>query len=169
MMGNPSDLLTGSKLFIFCGGSVFSNMNGSSRLIMDKHAFDVVYDYYMNDFEDTLKGKNLLVDYLCSSRTGMAFRSMIAINRFRSFREKILNSLNGQLRAIILNNDSVIPVNGILQTIGNNSSHSKAVQVLDFPYAYSHENPFPVGGPEIASKVDLCFDRVFSEAADFLD
>ena len=43
LMGNPENLLSDSKLFIFCGGSVFSNMQGSSKLIMDSLAFDKVY------------------------------------------------------------------------------------------------------------------------------
>ena len=40
LMGNPDKLFSQSKLFMFCGGSVFSNMNGSSKLIMDSQAFD---------------------------------------------------------------------------------------------------------------------------------
>ncbi len=58
MMGNPANLFSDSKLFIFCGGSVFSNMKGSSRLIMDSLAFDKVYTYYLNDFENTLNRKS---------------------------------------------------------------------------------------------------------------
>ena len=43
MMGNPGNLFSDSRLFIFSGGSVFSNMRGASRLIMDSRAFDSVY------------------------------------------------------------------------------------------------------------------------------
>jgi hypothetical protein len=51
MMGNPDNLFSDSRLFIFCGGSVFSNMKGASKLIMDRRAFDRVYNYYLNDFK----------------------------------------------------------------------------------------------------------------------
>ena len=57
LMGNPEQLFTQSKLFIFCGGSVFSNMRGSSKLIMDSLAFDRVYSFYLNDFEKLSPGK----------------------------------------------------------------------------------------------------------------
>ena len=77
MMGNPDKLFSESKLFILCGGSVFSNMQGSSKLIMDKAAFDKVYNYYLNEFEETLTGKSPLVDFLSSNQIGLAFRSMI--------------------------------------------------------------------------------------------
>ena len=63
IMGNPDNLFSEIKLFIFCGGSVFSNMKGSSKLIMDKRAFDRVYNYYLNDFEKTITGKSPLVDF----------------------------------------------------------------------------------------------------------
>src|SRR5450756_1922395 len=86
LMGNPEQLFTQSKLFIFCGGSVFSNMRGSSKLIMDSLAFDRVYSFYLNDFEKTLTGKSPLADFMRSSQIGMAFRSMIDLERFKTFR-----------------------------------------------------------------------------------
>ncbi len=66
MMGNPHNLFSDSRLFIFSGGSVFSNMKGASKLIMDRRAFDRVYNYYLNDFEKTITGKSPLVDFLRS-------------------------------------------------------------------------------------------------------
>ena len=109
LMGNPENLFTESKLFIFCGGSVFSNMQGSSKLIMDSLAFDRVYNYYLNDFEKTLTGKESLVDFLRSSQIGMAFRSMIDLGRFKTFRENILKKLRDQIHSITLLKDTVIP------------------------------------------------------------
>ena len=73
-MGNPEGLFTNSKLFMFCGGSVFSNMYGTSKLIMDNLAYEKVYSYYMNDFENETRGKSQLVEFLRSNRLGMAFR-----------------------------------------------------------------------------------------------
>src|SRR5450759_1235098 len=87
IMGNPENHFTDSKLFIFCGGSVFSNMQGSSKLIMDSVAFRRVYNFYLNDFERTLYGKSPLNDFFCSSQVGMAFRAMIDLDRLKTFRE----------------------------------------------------------------------------------
>ena len=167
LMGNPENLFTESKLFIFCGGSVFSNMQGSSKLIMDSLAFERVYSFYLNDFEKTITGKNPLVDLLCSSQIGMAFRSMIDLGRFKTFRENILKKLRDQIHTVSLLKDKVIPCNGVVATLGN-FNKKDIVDVWDLPYSYSHENPFPVLNLPLSNKVDYWFERVFSEATSFL-
>ena len=167
LMGNPDNLFSESKLFIFCGGSVFSNMQGSSKLIMDTHAFNKVYNYYLNDFEGTITGKSPLVDFLCSSQIGMAFRSMIDIARFKAFRENILKNLKGQIHSISLIKDSVIPIKGIISTL-RIPKLKDTVDIWDFPYSYSHENPFPIFDSALSKKVDYWFEKVFAEATMFL-
>jgi len=167
MMGNPENLFQESKLFIFCGGSVFSNMQGSSKLIMDSQAFDRVYKYYLFDFEKSIKGKNPLAEFLSTSQLGMAFRSMIDLGRFKNFRESQLTKLRYQIHTVTLSKDTVIPAVGVVATL--NSIRNKSVaEVWDFPYAYSHENPFPVLASPLSEKVDECFERVFSSAREFL-
>jgi hypothetical protein len=167
LMGNPGNLFSESKLFIFCGGSVFSNMQGSSKLIMDSVAFERVYNYYLNDFEKTLTGKSLLVEFFHSNQIGMAFRSMIDLGRLRIFRETILKNLKDQIHSLSLLKDSVIPCKGVISTLGNNNRKS-IVDVWDFPYAYTHENPFPILESPLSKNVDYWFERVFAEATMFL-
>jgi hypothetical protein len=167
MMGNPHNLFSDSRLFIFSGGSVFSNMRGASKLIMDRMAFDRVYNYYLNDFEKTITGKSPLVDFLCATPLGMAFRSMIDLGRFKAFRENMLKKLREQIHTISLSKDSIIPSKGVVETLGN-FSDKKNLKVWDFPFSYSHENPFPVFNSPLSLKVDYWFERVFSEAALFL-
>ncbi|MDP3001957.1 MAG: DUF6051 family protein [Bacteroidales bacterium] len=167
LMGNPENLFSESKLFIFCGGSVFSNMRGSSKLIMDSLAFDRVYSYYLNDFEKSITGKSSLVDFLRNSQVGMAFRSMIDLGRLKAFRENILKKLQSQIHSITLLKDTVIPSDGVVATLSS-FNKSDIVEVWDFPYTYSHENPFPILDFPLCKKVDYCFERVFSEAQSFL-
>jgi hypothetical protein len=167
LMGNPDNLFSESKLFIFCGGSVFSNMKGASKLIMDSRAFERVYNYYLHDFEKTLTGKSPLINFLCSSPIGMAFRSMIDIGRFKSFRENLLSKLREQIHTVTLSKDSIIPSRGVVATLGNFSSRDN-LKVWDFPFNYTHENPFPVLDSTLSKKVDYWFERLFSEAALFL-
>jgi hypothetical protein len=167
MIGNPGNLFTDSRLFIFSGGSVFSNMKGASKLIMDRRAFDKVYNYYLNDFEKTITGKNPLVDFLRSSPLGLAFRSMIDLGRLKTFRENMLKKLREQISTISLSKDSIIPAGGVVATLGKYSD-KKNIRVWDFPFSYSHENPFPVFSSSLSGKVDYWFERVFSEAALFL-
>lgn len=169
LMGNPEKLFTDSKLFIFCGGSVFSNMQGSSKLIMDSLAFNKVYSYYMNDFEKNITTRNSLFDFFNSSPLGMAFRSMIDFSRLKAFRENILKMLKGQIQTVTLEKDTVIPAHGVVKTLSKwNTTVSKTVEVWDFPYPYSHENPFPVFDSPLSRQVDLCFERVFRQASAFL-
>jgi hypothetical protein len=167
MMGNPNKLFTESKLFIFCGGSVFSNMQGSSKLIMDKLAFNHVYNYYLNDFEKTLTGKSPLVDFLHSSQIGLAFRAMIDLGRLKVFREHILSNLRDQIHSLSLQKDTVIPCHGIISTL-KASDKKDIVDIWDFPYKYTHENPFPVFESPFSKKVDYWFEKAFSEATMFL-
>jgi hypothetical protein len=169
MMGNPENLFSDSKLFMFCGGSVFSNMKGTSKLIMDSLAYDRIYSYYMNDFESNISPKNPFAEFLRSTQIGMAFRSMIDFSRFRSFRESILAKLKGQLRSVALKKDAVIPANGIVNTLTSTPGITdKQVEVWDFPYPYSHENPFPVFNNQFSVEVDRSFERLIASAGLFL-
>jgi hypothetical protein len=166
LMGNPENLFAESKLFMFCGGSVFSNMRGSSKLIMDSRAFDRVYGYYLNEFEKSLTGNSPVADFLSTSPVGMAFRSMIDLGRFKTFRENLLTKLRNQIRSITLKMDTVIPSAGVISTLNTNINRSVA-EIWDFPYSYSHENPFPLFNSPISKEVDRCFEHVFSEAKSF--
>lgn len=168
MMGNPGGLFDASRLFLFCGGSVFSNMNGRSKLIMDSAAFDRVYSFYMKDFENEVKKRDLQDGIPWSGMLAMAFRSMIDLARFRIFREKRLRLLDGRIRSIALAGDSIIPPGGIISTLGHLFPGKKeVVDVVDFPFPSSHENPFPVFDKRLSPLVDESFKRIFSSAATF--
>ena len=164
MLSDPENLFTDSRLFIFCGGSVFSNMNGRSKLIMDSHAFDKVYNFYLNDFENSIGEKSRIAEFLNSTQLGIAFRSMIDRSRLRSFREKRFRKLGDQIRCIILAGDTVIPPGGVVATLSETRCPD-TVKILDFPFACSHENPFPVAGNSDSNNVDRSFEMIFEEAA----
>ncbi len=169
LMGNPKNLFSESRLFMFCGGSVFSNMHGTSKLIMDSLAYKKVYSYYMNDFEKEITGKSPLVDFFRSSQIGMAFRSMIDLGRFKTFRENVLRRLREQTYSIALSKDTVIPAAGIVETMCSPTRNKRyPVEVWDFHYSYSHENPFPVFDTSLSREVDKSFERLFTAASSFL-
>lgn len=169
MLGNPENLFTDSRLFMLCGGSVFSYMQGTSKLIMDSLAYDRIYGYYLNDFEEEIKKESPLFDYLRSSQLGTAFRSMIDLARFKSFRENFLGKMKDQIRSIALLKDSVIPAAGIVKTMtGFKRCAKNQVEVWDFPFPYSHENPFPVYDNSQRYEVDRSFKRMITEASLFL-
>ncbi len=168
MMGNPDGLFTDSRLFMFCGGSVFSNMQGTSKLIMDSLAYGRVYNYYLYEFEPTITNKNPFFDFLRSSQVGIAFRSMIDLARFKAFRENVLGKLKDQVRSIALLKDTVIPAEGIIKTMATGLKNHNNVEVWDFPFSYCHENPFPVSEKLPNHDVDKWFERLIHEACLFL-
>ncbi len=161
LMTNPEDLFADSKLFMFCGGSIFSYMDGESRSIMDKPAFAKLLNYYTADFETDIAPKAL------HDKGFESFFSMISPERNQAERESFFKRLGNRISGISLVKDHVIPYEGVVKAIGTECTR-KCVQLLDFNFAYSHENPFPAGNKECTTDVDISFSNVFSTAAQFL-
>ena len=106
---------------------------------MDKLAYDKLYDYYENLFENDIRKSNPLLKKIASSNLGLAFRSMISLNRFKDVREKTLKKLKDRIYAIALARDKVIPPTGIIETLG----YGIRLEVIDFPFNYNTKIPFP--------------------------
>lgn len=165
LMSDGRGLFSDTKLFIFCGGSVFGRMNAESKHIMDRLAYENTCRYYKNDFEKEIESKGSVLGRLVSGPLGMAFRSMLDPVRFRHQREKSLAAINDRIFAIALSGDKVVPPAGVIETLGTKSH----VEVMDFPYDYTHEKPFPVSNNGIAGKVDAAFEKIFIPACRFLE
>jgi pimeloyl-ACP methyl ester carboxylesterase len=168
-LANPKNLLYNSKLFLFCGGARFSEMFGTSRLIMDSQAFISLRKYYLGDFLNELKTNSPFSQYIMKSQLGNAFQAMLAPDSLKSFREDMLQKLSHQVRVIALKKDKVIPARFIQSTFSCIKHKVKGiVEVFDFPYNYSHEMPFPILSSPSNLQVDQSFERVFNSAAEFL-
>jgi len=168
-LSNPKDLLSDSRLFMFCGGALFSEMYGTSRLIMDSQAYSTLRKYYLKDFVTEMRLKSPFSTYIKQNTLGRAFFSMIAPENFKSFREDTFIKLRNQIRIITLKNDKVIPSNYIEDTFAGVKNKVKhMIDVLDFPFEYSHETPFPILANPNYAQVDQCFERVFRPAVEFL-
>lgn len=164
MLANPGNLFTDSRLFIFCGGAFFDQMDGTSKLIMDKNAFDCLRKYYIQDLGTKSDNHPGFAEYLKSTQLGMAFSAMLSSGKLKAFREGVFSKLKNQISSVVLKNDKVIPAAGTLEALGGGSS----IEVMDFPYEYSHEIPFPVGEKGIIPSVDAAFKEVFRRASEFL-
>ncbi len=162
MLSDRESLLKDSRLFVFCGGSVFRQMNGTSRLIMDKPTFDKLCDYYLHHFEiDNRIDKT-------SEASLIAFNTMIEKDRCAEDRYRFFNDMGNNIQVMALKKDTVIPYDGIVNALGYECA-LKHSSLIDFPYEYSHEQPFPIKGQkEQNDLVNLCFNGVFSQAAAFL-
>ena len=158
MLANPLDLFSRSKLFLFCGGGIFSSMVGQSRSIMDKKAFQILYDYYLNRFNKT--------EEIPKDKMFESFNTMISTDRNKLEREHFFSQFGNNLKGISLKNDKVMTSRGIPEALGAKCA-SHRITRLDFPFTYTHENPFPVSRLVDATEVDAGFHTVFSEIAEF--
>ena len=161
MMTNPLQLFSDSKLFLFCGGGIFSAMFGPSRCIMDKTAYNKLYSFYLNDFTAQIKECSL------PDKAYESFNSMISIERNKTDRELFFSNLGNNIKGISLSRDKVMPYYGVAEALGNDFANTH-IQQLDFPFDYSHEQPFPVGKLFESNEVDKAFSRVFEDAVEFL-
>jgi hypothetical protein len=161
IMTNPDGLFSDSKLFMFCGGGIFSSMFGESRSIMDKSAFARLLQYYMNDFSSTVKPASL------SDRIYESFFSMISPDKNKAEREDFFKQLGDRIEGISLEKDRVIPYRGVVEAMGNENASSR-ISLLDFSFPYSHENPFPIVNSSISSEINASFNQIFGRAAQFL-
>jgi hypothetical protein len=171
LIANPEDLFSDSKSFLFLGGSSFEQMQGISRYIMDAKAFDRLGDAFIHHDPDAVKQK-ISIDHLGSFNIlWSAFISMLRLDRFQALREFAFHRLRNQISVIGLSKDQVIPATSIFQTLCGfgKKRHKIPMSILDFPYPYTHENPFPTGNPVLRPQVDQAFHQVFSQAARFLE
>lgn len=169
MMDNPKGLLDKSKLFIFCGGPVFNRMVPVQKTIIDSEANIALYSFFLEHLDTYLKTDTRLAHYFSPSHPeGMIFKSMIDYNKLIELREAKIRSISKKLMAVVLRQDKVVPYYEVLNTLlGTDRNIPVEVHVKDFPFPYSHENPFPLN--EINQKeVNKSFDEVFTLASEFL-
>jgi hypothetical protein len=93
---------------------------------------------------------------------------MLSYQKDKELREGLFRKLQKRLSAVALRKDSVVPPAEVMNALkGEYRDIGIPVKVLDFPYPYTHVNPFPTA-EKIASEVTAEFDKVFGFAADHL-
>jgi len=166
LMSNPEGLFDQSKLFVFCGGSIFREMFGESRCIMDKPAYERLLQYYCKEWfskEPIDHGDELEK----TDRTLKAFNAMIVPDIDREKREGFFSNLGCRLSGILLKKDIVMPYEGVEACMGHDMT-ARHFTLMDFPYEYTHEAPFPTNGRVDSALLNASFNAIFSEAALFL-
>jgi len=158
---NPDGLFSDSRLFMFCGGSIFNAMYGESRSIMDKKSFERLLEYYQTGFWAEKIALQTGDDVM------KAFYSMIASDNAKESRVEVFRQMKQRLGGVSLALDRVIPYAGIVAALGHDCA-SKNITLLDLPYDYTHENPFPVNAGNNQQEVNRSFQRIFEQAAGFL-
>ncbi len=168
LAANPYGYLSDSKLFLFCAGSAFSEMNGVSKLILDPPAHERIQHYYQHELNDIIKKPGVFREFFYVSKIGTAFRSLIAPDNLQLFWDKVYSRIRSNISAISMKNDRVIPPHGIEKVLGKSTCDMKTCTEMDFGYAATHEQPFPTNQKGILPRVDQAFEKIFSRAAAFL-
>ena len=166
MIANPGGIFDKSKFVLFAGGTVFSEINGISRFILDKQAFEQLRKYYLN--QDSWRRQTLksYVKAMNVKNVARAFMAMLSPDYFSSLRESVFSNFSDRLLVYSLKDDRVFPEEHILN---NFNSSGVWVNRLDFPYEYTHESPFPISkDPAVSKEVDNSFDSLFKEVGNFL-
>ncbi|MDH6303396.1 pimeloyl-ACP methyl ester carboxylesterase [Parabacteroides sp. PF5-5] len=162
LLANPDKIFSDTRLFMFCGGSIFNHMDGNARDILDKEAFDRLQQYYNTDFLE----KERLPASFGNDFLEQAFKAMIRQDVLSEFREGFFEKACNRIRVISLKKDVVIPTLGVIKALGKASSH--ILEEMDFPYSYSHQVPFPTSPKVESSLINNAFLKVFGKAAAFL-
>lgn len=162
LLANPDCLFSHTRLFMFCGGSIFSEMNGNARDIMDKDAFVSVGHYFRHDFLESRR----LPSPFCHDSLEKAFKAMIREDVLPNYRQSFFERACHRIRAISLKKDTVMPTTGILKALGEMSG--KILEELDFPYPYTHQIPFPMRSKIEPGLISQAFLNIFGRAAAFL-
>ena len=160
-LANPNGYFSESKLFMFCGGGIFSSMYGQSRSIMDRTSFEKLLAYYQTGFWAEKIALNTDDEVL------KAFYSMIAFDNAKDTRIDTFRQMKQRIGGVSLALDKVMPYTGVVAALGHDCA-SRNITLIDLPYDYTHETPFPVVAGHDQNEVNHSFNRVFEQAAGFL-
>ncbi|PWN68617.1 hypothetical protein C1631_018240 [Chryseobacterium phosphatilyticum] len=146
-MADPEQLFTQSKVFCFCGGMTIDRMFPISKYIMDAQAtikmLAVFTELLSSDFKFDDRLKHYQNENLHPEESW--FKKMLRYNYFQYEREERIREIQSQIKAYVLEKDSVAPPIEALNTLqGGYRNINVAVEIKDFPYEYSHMVPFPL-------------------------
>jgi hypothetical protein len=145
---------------MFCGGALFSCMDGSARDIVDRAAYDRLRSFYTNEFLATTGRRDDSFE--------RAFRAMILPDVSRAFRESFFEKARQRVRVVTLAGDTVMPTPGVKAALGARLA-GRVLEEMDFPFPYSHQHPFPANGQVAPELLHHAFESVFRPAAGFLE
>lgn len=168
MMTNKNGYFSESKYATFCGGAVFNRLSPVSKFILDSEANVSLYSFVVEHLESHMKRDEILRHYLNAYDEGVNFRCMLNYKTLTEFRESIFRKMSHQFYAITLAKDEVVPPYEVVNTLqGVHRDIPIHIEMLDYPYKYTHEDPFP-SLTKIADEVDNQFRITFDKISNFL-
>ncbi|OIP04539.1 MAG: hypothetical protein AUJ97_02565 [Bacteroidetes bacterium CG2_30_32_10] len=166
---NENNWFSKTKLFIFCGGATFNRMLPVSKYILDSEANIALYAYFIEHLEKELARDHKLSTYFQQvNSASYYFKSMLDYHKMKENRNIRLDVLKSNIAALVLKKDTVVPAYEVVNFLkGEDRKRAISVKIMDFPFNYRHEAPFPFND-KIKNEVNKAFDYVFNFAAKHL-
>lgn len=169
MMTDKNNYFADSKFVSFCGGAVFNRLSPVSKYILDSEANVSLYSYVVEHLESHMKRDEVLRHYLSGIHPeGTNFRTMLDYKTLTKYREDRFREMADRIYAITLSEDTVVPAYEVINTLqGTHRDIPIKIDVLEYPYRYKHEDPFPAV-ETIKDQVTEQFRRTFDLVCDFI-
>ncbi|MGW8315647.1 MAG: DUF6051 family protein [Bacteroidales bacterium] len=159
-LSDPMGLFNSARTCLFCSGPVLKKFSPVSRYILDSEANRVLQEYLEKDLLNGLDEADPVI-----MRT---FLSLLDYEVLPQVREELLRINSRDIYAIALEKDRVSPSGEVSRTLkGKDGETGIRVDAFDFPYTYTHENPF-AGSSENNEIRDWAFREVFHRFSDFM-
>jgi len=163
---DPHQLLSDSRAFLFCGGSVLNEARPVSRTIIDGEAHRELLSFFRNLF----KGTGHLGSHLRNLSSGCLheiewFKALLFQERMRTQREERLRETSHRIAAVVMEQDTVFSPEAVRTTLqGADGSIPVDILTCDLPFHYTHENPLPLDSDE-PEEVEKILDTVMERAS----
>ncbi len=166
---NYNHYFDNSKVSFFCGGAVFNRLSPVSKYILDSEANIALYSFLVEHIRKHLEHDTHLKHYINGPHhEGTVFYSMLDYKVMRGYREELFRQASNDFMAITLKNDSIIPSYEVINTLqGAARNIPVPVDIYDFPFAYTHEAPFPPIEKE-QELIDKEFRTIFEQISRFI-
>lgn len=168
MLTNHKGYFSKSRHATFCGGPVFNRLSPVSKFILDSEANVALYSFVVEHLESHIKRDRILREFFRNTEVGANFARMLNYNTDTQVREDMFRAISDRIYAIALKEDKIIPCYEVMNTLqGSRRDIDIKVDVLDYPYKYIHEDPFP-SLEKIEDQVDEQFKYTFDKISNFL-
>ncbi|WP_276963522.1 DUF6051 family protein [Chryseobacterium sp.] len=168
-MADPNQYFTRSKVFCFCGGMTIDRMFPISKYIMDTQATVKMQSVFTELLSADFKSDPRLKHYQNESLHPQEKKKkkMLRYNYFQKEREERIQEIQSQIKAYVLEKDSVAPPIEALNTLrGGYRNINVDIEIKDFPFEYSHMVPFPLTHKH-SKEVTEAFHQFVQSASDF--
>lgn len=168
LIANPGHRFDHSRLFLFAGGPTFDRMMGTSRYIMDFQAFKSLLTLKRRKILKKLYATLVEAELPEFEAMWRGFYAMLHHRKGRKYRQAWLKTNSELIQVVALKKDRVMPAGAIVHTFKTpRNIEPVRIDVIDFPFDYSHENPFPLNDDKIQALVNRSFEIMIDKAVRF--